>query len=91
LSVSDEEKLDCEEPAMMSSLHGTNDNCLAEQRAYTPFNDKSEQLICNEHSGKPEREDVLKGTAGKHLFQLKGERSVLFEYGNVKFLHNISF
>lgn len=72
-----EEKLDCEEPAMMSSLHGTNDNCLAEQRAYTPFNDKSEQLICNEHSGKPEREDVLKGTAGKHLFQLKGERSEL--------------
>lgn len=91
MSVSDEEKLDCEEPAMMSSLHRTNDNCLAEQRAYTPFNDKSEQLICNEHSGKPEREDVLKGTAGKHLFQLKGERSVLFEYGNVKFLHNISF
>ncbi|XP_048793584.1 armadillo repeat-containing protein 2 isoform X2 [Lagopus muta] len=78
-----EEKLDCEEPAMMSSLHGTNDNCLAEQRAYTPFNDKSRQLICNEHSGKPEREDVLKGTAGKLLFQLKGESNQMKKHGIV--------
>ncbi|XP_010705776.1 armadillo repeat-containing protein 2 isoform X2 [Meleagris gallopavo] len=77
------EKLDCEEPAMMSSLHGTNDNCLAEQRAYTPFNDKGRQLICNEHSGKPEREDVLKGTAGKLLFQLKGESNQMKKHGIV--------
>ncbi|NXJ13931.1 ARMC2 protein, partial [Odontophorus gujanensis] len=78
-----EEKLDCEEPAMMSNLHRANDNCLAEQRAYTPFNDKRGQLICNEHSGKPEREDVLKGTAGKLLFQLKGESNQMKKHGLV--------
>uniref|UniRef100_A0A8B9UAB0 Uncharacterized protein n=1 Tax=Anas zonorhyncha TaxID=75864 RepID=A0A8B9UAB0_9AVES len=72
-----EEKLDSEEPARMSNLCRSNDTCLTEQREYTPFNDESGQLICNEHSGsKLEREDVLKGTAGNFLFQLKGERSV---------------
>ncbi|XP_072187046.1 armadillo repeat-containing protein 2 isoform X2 [Excalfactoria chinensis] len=78
-----EEKVDCEEPAMMSSLHRTNDNCLTEQRAYTAFNDKSEQLICNEHSAKPEREDVLKGTAGRLLFQLTGESNQMKKHGIV--------
>nr|XP_012952033.3 armadillo repeat-containing protein 2 isoform X4 [Anas platyrhynchos] len=69
-----EEKLDSEEPARMSNLCRSNDTCLTEQREYTPFNDESGQLICNEHSGsKLEREDVLKGTAGNFLFQLKGE------------------
>ncbi|XP_040407541.1 armadillo repeat-containing protein 2 isoform X6 [Cygnus olor] len=71
-----EEKLHSEEPARMSNLCRSSDICLTEQRAYTPFNDESGQLICNEHSGKLEREDVLKGTAGNFLFQLKGERSV---------------
>uniref|UniRef100_A0A8C3C5B1 Armadillo repeat containing 2 n=1 Tax=Cairina moschata TaxID=8855 RepID=A0A8C3C5B1_CAIMO len=76
-SDQNEEKLDSEEPARMSNLCRSNDTCLTEQREYTPFNDESGQLICNEHSGsKLEREDVLKGTAGNFLFQLKGERSV---------------
>ncbi|NXE22456.1 ARMC2 protein, partial [Ardeotis kori] len=68
-----EEKLDSEEPAMMSNLCRRSDNCLAEQRLYTPFNDESRQLICNEHSSRLESEDFLKGTAGKLLFQLRGE------------------
>ncbi|NWZ24585.1 ARMC2 protein, partial [Asarcornis scutulata] len=69
-----EEKLDSEEPARMSNLCRSNDTCLTEQREYTPFNEESGQLICNEHSGsKLEREDVLKGTAGNFLFQRKGE------------------
>ncbi|XP_015714144.1 armadillo repeat-containing protein 2 isoform X2 [Coturnix japonica] len=81
-----EEKVDCEAPAMMSSFHRTNDNCLTEQRAYTAFNDKSEQLICNEHSAKPEREDVLKGTAGRLLFQLTGESNQMKKHGIVESL-----
>ncbi|KAM6208036.1 armadillo repeat-containing protein 2 isoform 1-T2 [Sarcoramphus papa] len=68
-----EEKLDSEEPAMMNNLCRSNNNCLAEQRSYTPFNDESRQLICNEHISRLEREDFLKGTAGKFLFQLRGE------------------
>ncbi|KFQ81249.1 Armadillo repeat-containing protein 2, partial [Phaethon lepturus] len=68
-----EEKLDSEEPAMMSNLCRSNDNCLADQRAYTPFNDESRQLICNEHISRSEREDFLKGTTGKFSFQLRGE------------------
>ncbi|XP_035756207.1 armadillo repeat-containing protein 2 isoform X3 [Egretta garzetta] len=71
-----EEKLDSEEPAMMSNLCRSNDNCLAEQRPCTPFNYESRQLICNEHISRLEKEDFLKGTAGKFLFQLRGERSV---------------
>ncbi|XP_076189481.1 armadillo repeat-containing protein 2 isoform X2 [Aptenodytes patagonicus] len=71
-----EEKLDSEEPAMMSNLCRSNDNCLAEQRSYTPFNDENRQLICNERISRSEREDFRKGTAGKFLFQLRGERSV---------------
>ncbi|KAM6084076.1 armadillo repeat-containing protein 2 isoform 2-T2 [Theristicus caerulescens] len=71
-----EEKLDSEDPAMMRNLCRSNDNCLAEQRLYTPFNDESRQLIFNEHISRSEREEFLKGTAGKFLFQLRGERSV---------------
>ncbi|XP_074943508.1 armadillo repeat-containing protein 2 isoform X1 [Phalacrocorax aristotelis] len=71
-----EEKLDSEETAMMSNLCRSNDNCLAEQRSYTPFNDESRQLICNEHISSLERGDFLKGTAGNFLFRLRGERSV---------------
>ncbi|NXI74362.1 ARMC2 protein, partial [Anseranas semipalmata] len=76
-----EEKLDSEEPAMMSNLCRSNDICLTEQRAYTPFNDESGQLICNEHSSKLEREDVLKGTAGKFLLQLTGESDQMKKLG----------
>ncbi|NXT26359.1 ARMC2 protein, partial [Syrrhaptes paradoxus] len=68
-----EEKLDSEEPAVMSNLCRSNDNCLAEKRLYTQFNDESRQLICNEHISRSEREDFLKGTAGKFLFQPRGE------------------
>ncbi|XP_032861579.1 armadillo repeat-containing protein 2 isoform X1 [Tyto alba] len=71
-----EEKLDSEEPAIMNNLCRSNNNCLAEQRSYTPFNDESRQLICNERISRSEREDYLKGTAGKFLFKLRGERSV---------------
>ncbi|NWW94232.1 ARMC2 protein, partial [Rhynochetos jubatus] len=83
-----EEKLDSEEPAMMSYLCRSNDNCLAERKSYTTFNDESIQLICNEQISTLEGEDFLKGTAGKVLFQLRGERSVLLEWGNVYLPHN---
>ncbi|NXV14569.1 ARMC2 protein, partial [Cepphus grylle] len=84
-----EEKLDSEEPAMMNNLCRSNDNCLSEQRSYAPFNDESRQLICNERISRSEEEDSLKGTAGKFLFQLRGERSVLLEYGNMHLPHNL--
>ncbi|XP_010149182.1 PREDICTED: armadillo repeat-containing protein 2-like, partial [Eurypyga helias] len=71
-----EEKLDSEEPAVMHYLCRSNDSCLAEQKSYTTFNDESKQLICNEQISRLEREDFLKGTAGKVLFQLRGERSI---------------
>ncbi|XP_069707791.1 armadillo repeat-containing protein 2 isoform X6 [Phaenicophaeus curvirostris] len=72
-----EEKPDSEEPTVMNNLYRSNDNCLGEQRSYTPFNDESRQLICNKHISRLEREDFLKWTAGKSLFQLRGEsRSV---------------
>ncbi|XP_074675478.1 armadillo repeat-containing protein 2 isoform X5 [Strix aluco] len=72
-----EEKLDSEEPAMMNNLCRSNNNCVAEQRSYTPFNVESRQLLHNEHISRSEREDFLKGTEGKFLFQLRRERSVL--------------
>ncbi|NXY72129.1 ARMC2 protein, partial [Glareola pratincola] len=68
-----EEKIDTEEPAMMNDLCRSNNNRLAEQRSYAPFNDESRQLICNEHISRLEKEDSLKGTARKVLFQLRGE------------------
>ncbi|KAF1463908.1 Armadillo repeat-containing protein 2, partial [Spheniscus demersus] len=80
-SDQNEEKLDCEEPAMMSNLCRSNDNCLAEQRSYTPFNDENRQLICNERISRLEREDFLKGTAGKFLFQLRGESDQIKKAG----------
>uniref|UniRef100_A0A8C6Z7U1 Armadillo repeat-containing protein 2 n=1 Tax=Nothoprocta perdicaria TaxID=30464 RepID=A0A8C6Z7U1_NOTPE len=49
---------------------------------HTPFNSGKSQLIYNEHISKSEGEDILKGTAGNFLFQLRGERSVMLEYGN---------
>ncbi|NXK11713.1 ARMC2 protein, partial [Herpetotheres cachinnans] len=68
-----EEKLDSEEPPMMNNLCRSNSNCLAEQRSYTPFNDESRQSICNDRISSSEREELLKGTAGNFLFQLRGE------------------
>lgn len=88
LAVSGEEKLDSEEWEKMSSLCTSNNNRLAEQRSYTPFGDESRQLICNERISRSEREDFLKGTAGKNLFQLRGERLVLLKYSNVHLPHN---
>ncbi|KAM9382957.1 LOW QUALITY PROTEIN: armadillo repeat-containing protein 2 [Phaethornis superciliosus] len=70
-----EEKLNSEEPSVMSNnLCRSNGNCLAEQR--TPFNDENSKFIFNEHISRLEREGFQKGTAGKFLFQLRGERSV---------------
>ncbi|NXN38667.1 ARMC2 protein, partial [Rhinoptilus africanus] len=68
-----EEKIDSEEPAMMNNLCRSNNNCLTEQRSYALFNDESRQLICNERISRSEKEDSLKETAGKFLFQLRGE------------------
>ncbi|KAM9562897.1 armadillo repeat-containing protein 2 isoform 3-T5 [Guaruba guarouba] len=71
-----EEKLDSEQPAMISNLCRTNNDCLAEQRSNTPQNGESKQLICNEHISRLESGDFIKGTSGKLLFQMRGERSV---------------
>ncbi|NWI89186.1 ARMC2 protein, partial [Pitta sordida] len=69
-----EEKLDSEEPAMMmNDLDRTNNNCLAEQRLYTPFKDESRQLICNGRINRSRSKDFMKGTTGTFLFQLRGE------------------
>ncbi|XP_025899761.1 armadillo repeat-containing protein 2 isoform X4 [Nothoprocta perdicaria] len=72
-SDQNEEKVNCEEPVMMNNLCRSNENCLAEQRVHTPFNSGKSQLIYNEHISKSEGEDILKGTAGNFLFQLRGE------------------
>uniref|UniRef100_A0A8C6JNF0 Uncharacterized protein n=1 Tax=Melopsittacus undulatus TaxID=13146 RepID=A0A8C6JNF0_MELUD len=68
-----EEKLDSEQPAMMNDLCRTNNDCLAEQRSNTPWSGESRQLICNEHISGLESRDFIKGTAGKLLFQMRGE------------------
>ncbi|NXA38482.1 ARMC2 protein, partial [Eudromia elegans] len=78
----DEEKVSSKEPVTMNNLCRSNENCLAEQRAHTPFNSGESQLICNECISKSEREDLLKGTAGNFSSPLRGERSVMLEYGN---------
>lgn len=84
LTVSDEMKLDFEEPTMMmNSLHRSNNNCLAEQKLCTSFNDESRQLICNEHTSRSGSEDSMEGTPGNFSLQLQGERSALVKYGNV--------
>ncbi|KAJ7401853.1 Armadillo repeat-containing protein 2 [Pitangus sulphuratus] len=72
--VIDKEKLDSEEPAMMmNNLARSKNNYLAEQRSYTPVNDKSRQLICNERINRLESEDFMEGTSGKFSLQLRGE------------------
>ncbi|XP_050170790.1 armadillo repeat-containing protein 2 isoform X3 [Myiozetetes cayanensis] len=71
------EKLDSEEPAMMmNNLARSKNNYLAEQRSYTPVNDESRQLICNERISRSESEDFMEGTSGKFSLQLRGERGV---------------
>ncbi|XP_030345096.1 armadillo repeat-containing protein 2 isoform X1 [Strigops habroptila] len=71
-----EEKLDSEQPAMRNNLCRSNNDCLAEQRSYTPWNGESRQLICNEQISGLESGDFVQGTAGKPSFQTRGERSV---------------
>ncbi|NWR31431.1 ARMC2 protein, partial [Tachuris rubrigastra] len=67
------EKLDSEEPAMMmNNLGRSHNNYLAEQRLYTPVNDKSTQLICNERISRSESEDFMEGSSGKFSLQLRG-------------------
>ncbi|XP_048153255.1 armadillo repeat-containing protein 2 isoform X2 [Corvus hawaiiensis] len=73
----DEEKVDFEEPTMMmNNLDRSNNNCLAEQKLCTSFNDESGQLICNEHITRSGSEDSIEGTPGKFSLQLRAERSV---------------
>ncbi|XP_071404967.1 armadillo repeat-containing protein 2 isoform X2 [Pithys albifrons albifrons] len=76
------EKLDLEVPAMMMhNLGRSNNNCLAEQRLYTPFNDESRQLICNERISRSGSEDFMEGRAGRFLFQLRGDRDQMKKPG----------
>ncbi|XP_063245839.1 armadillo repeat-containing protein 2 isoform X6 [Prinia subflava] len=72
-----EAKLDFEEPTMMmNNLDRSNNNCLAEQKLYTSFDDESRQIICNEYTSRSGSEDSMEGTPGKFSLQLQGERSV---------------
>ncbi|XP_041270866.1 armadillo repeat-containing protein 2 isoform X2 [Onychostruthus taczanowskii] len=75
-------KLDFEEPPMMmNSLDRSNNNCLAEQKLYTSFNDESRQLICNEHTSRSGSEDSMEGTPGNFSLQLQGESDQMEEPG----------
>ncbi|KAM7060904.1 armadillo repeat-containing protein 2 isoform 2-T4 [Acridotheres tristis] len=77
-----EVKLDFEEPAMMmNNLDRSNNNCLAEQKLYTSFNNESRQLICNEHTSRSGTEDFMEGTPGKFSLQLQGESDQMKEPG----------
>ncbi|XP_015475991.1 armadillo repeat-containing protein 2 isoform X1 [Parus major] len=71
-----EVKLNFEEPTMMvNDLDRSNNNCLAEQKLYTSFNDESRQVICNEHTSRSGSGESMEGTV-KFSLQLQGERSV---------------
>ncbi|KAM4784552.1 armadillo repeat-containing protein 2 isoform 3-T4 [Cyanocitta cristata] len=77
-----EEKVDFEEPTMMmNNLDRSNNNCLAEQKLCTTFNDESGQLICNEHITRSGSEDSVEGTPGKFSLQLRGESNQMKEPG----------
>uniref|UniRef100_A0A8C3QRA1 Armadillo repeat containing 2 n=1 Tax=Cyanoderma ruficeps TaxID=181631 RepID=A0A8C3QRA1_9PASS len=79
---SDEVKLDFEEPTMMmNNLDRSNNNCLAEQKLYTSFNDDSRQLICNENNSRSGSGDFVEGTPGKFSLQLQGESDQMKEPG----------
>ncbi|NXM74920.1 ARMC2 protein, partial [Serilophus lunatus] len=68
------EQLDSEEPAvMMNNLDRSNNNCLAEQRLYTPYKDESRPLICNERISRSGSKDFMKETTRTFLFRLRGE------------------
>ncbi|XP_037989162.1 armadillo repeat-containing protein 2 isoform X2 [Motacilla alba alba] len=77
-----EVKLDFEEPPMMmkNSLDRSN-NCLAEQKLYTSFDDESRQLICNEHTSRSGSEDSVEGTPGNFSLQLQRESDQMEEPG----------
>lgn len=90
LTISDEVKLDFEEPPMMmNSLDKSNNNCLAEQKLYTSFNDESRQVICNEHTSRSGSEDSIEGTPANFSLQQQGERSALVKSGNVHLPYNL--
>ncbi|XP_068867120.1 armadillo repeat-containing protein 2 isoform X5 [Aphelocoma coerulescens] len=77
-----EEKVDFEEPTMMmNNLDRSNNNCLAEEKLCTSFNDESGQLICNEHITRSRNEDSVEGTPGKFSLQLRGESNQMKEPG----------
>uniref|UniRef100_A0A8C5NTN5 Armadillo repeat containing 2 n=1 Tax=Junco hyemalis TaxID=40217 RepID=A0A8C5NTN5_JUNHY len=77
-----EMKLDFEEPTMMmNSLDRSNNNCLAEQKLYTSFNDENRQLICNEHTSRSGSKDSMEGTPGNFSLQLQGESDQIEEPG----------
>ncbi|XP_059698301.1 armadillo repeat-containing protein 2 isoform X2 [Haemorhous mexicanus] len=77
-----EVKLDFEEPPMMmNSLDKSNNNCLAEQKLYTSFNDESRQLICNEHTSRSRSEDSMEGTPANFSLQQQGESDQMEEPG----------
>lgn len=88
-TISDEVKLDFEEPTMMmNNLDRSNNTCLAEQKLYTSFNDESRQLICNEHTSRSGSGDSMERTPRKFSLQLQGERSALVKYGNKHLQYN---
>ncbi|XP_063245835.1 armadillo repeat-containing protein 2 isoform X3 [Prinia subflava] len=77
-----EAKLDFEEPTMMmNNLDRSNNNCLAEQKLYTSFDDESRQIICNEYTSRSGSEDSMEGTPGKFSLQLQGESDQMKEPG----------
>ncbi|NXI45912.1 ARMC2 protein, partial [Galbula dea] len=80
-SDQNQEKLDSEEPALMNNPCTSYNSCLAEQRSCTPFNDERRQLSCDEHISRLEREDFLKGTAGKVLVQLREQSDQMIKPG----------
>uniref|UniRef100_A0A8C3M8M9 Armadillo repeat containing 2 n=1 Tax=Geospiza parvula TaxID=87175 RepID=A0A8C3M8M9_GEOPR len=78
----DQNETKLEEPTMMmNSLDRSNNNCLAEQKSYTSFNDESRQLICNEHTSRSGSEDSMEGTPGNFSLQLQGESDQMEEPG----------
>lgn len=89
LTISDEVKLDFEEPTMMMNNFDRSNNCLAEQKLYISFNDESRQLICYGNTSRSGSEDFMEETPGKFSLQLQEERSALVKYGNVYLPYNL--
>lgn len=77
-----EAKLDFEEPTMMmNNFDRSNNNCLAEQKLYTSFNDESRQLICYGNTSRSGSEDFMEETPGKFSLQLQGESDQMEDPG----------